>query len=135
MKKVGQVLKDSVMSDEMLDATRAQRALQCWPEVVGEKLAEKCRPDRYTRGTVWVAVSGAAWAQELRMMKDVLLERLRTLSGEENLFTDIRFGVRKLPPIPGEAMAESPVVVERKDLTIREIAAQRLARWKDETGT
>ena len=69
------------------------------------------------------------------MMKDVLLERLRTLSGEENLFTDIRFGVRKLPPIPQETVAEAPEIVDRKDLTIREIAAQRLARWKDETGT
>jgi len=105
-----------------------------WPEVVGPLLAGKSHPDRFGRSTLWVAVEGSAWAQELRMMKDRILSKLDEISGEPGLFKDVRFGVRPLPtrePLPAPVV---PVVKDEKpveQLTIREIAERRLAKWKD----
>jgi len=50
------------------------------------------------------------------------------------LFTDVRFGVRPLPK-QESIVEEKPVSAEneeRKELSIREIAERRLAKWKDE---
>ncbi len=128
------MLPSAMANPELLRAARAQAAMRRWPEVVGTLLAERSHPDRFGRGTVWVAVEGSAWAQELRMIKDKILRRLDEVAGEQGLFTDVRFGVR---PLPNRSQTvDEPVVQaeEKKDseLTIREIAERRLAKWKHE---
>lgn len=119
MRHVGRVLPRAVENDEVLRAARAGGPLRRWEEAVGPVLAAKSVPDRYDKGTVWVATQGSAWAQELRLMKPQILERLETMAGERGMFIDIRFGVRParvlslpeieeppcppLEPEPGEA--------------------------------
>lgn len=119
------MLSRAIERPEILRAARAGLALERWSEVVGPLLAERSRPDRYERGTVFVAVTGSAWAQELRMRREEIMSRLREISGEPSLFINIRFGVRALPDpeftIP-EAVYESPP----EELSIREIAERRL---------
>lgn len=141
LRKVSQVLPGAVGRDEVLRTAKAQQILREWPEIVGEGLASRSRPDRYSKGTVWVAVQGSAWAQELRMRKDMILERLRTRSGDHALFTDVRFGVRPLPAREkfAEPEVESSPVIEEDDtpmemLSIREIAERRLKNWKRDEG-
>lgn len=129
-----QVLPAAMGNEDVLRAARAQAAMRRWPEVVGVMLADRSHPDRYGRGTVWVAVEGSAWAQELRMMKDKILRRLDEVAGEAGLFTDVRFGVRPLPK-PSPATEETAPPVENKnvkELSIREIAERRLAKWNNE---
>ncbi len=133
MRKVHDLLRVALGNDEVLRAARAQAALRRWSEVVGPMLAERSHPDRYGRGTVWVAVQGSAWAQELRMMKDRILTRLDEVAGEKGLFTDVRFGVRPLPERPKSVVELSPTEeTDIRELTIREIAERRLAKWKNE---
>lgn len=137
MRRVRQVLPAAMENKEILRAARAQAAMRRWPEVVGVMLAGRSHPDRFGRGTVWVAVEGSAWAQELRMMKEKILQKLNDVSGEPGLFTDVRFGVRPLPKQDSvvEEMAVTAENEERKELSIREIAERRLAKWKDEGRT
>ena len=81
------------------------------------------------------------------MMKHDLLAKLGDLAGERDLFTDLRFGVRKLSR-PVAVMAESLAPLESEvgeepvlDLpkeefkadSIRDIAKKRLAKWNDAT--
>lgn len=94
MRHVGRVLPRAVENAEVLRAGRAGATLRRWEEAVGPVLAEKSAPDRYDKGTVWVATQGSAWAQELRLMKPQILERLEAMAGERGMFIDIRFGVR-----------------------------------------
>jgi predicted nucleic acid-binding Zn ribbon protein len=110
-----------------------------WDEIVGVGLASRSCPDRYTKGTVWVAVQGSAWAQELRMMKEIILGRLREISGEPSLFVDVRFGVRPLPDTREEStvvevVAPDPEPAPEAGLSIRDIAKRRLEKWKGENG-
>ncbi|GEM_PF-613386 len=102
MRHVGRVLPRAVDNAEVLRAARAASALRRWDEAVGPILAEKSVPDRYDKGTVWVATQGSAWAQELRLMKPLILERLEAMGGERGMFLDVRFGVR--PPRPNEEL-------------------------------
>ena len=120
---------------DVLRVARAQATLRRWNEIVGPALGERSCPERYDRGTVWVAVEGSAWAQEMRMMKDRILRELNAQSAEENLFVNLRFGVRPVPdfeviwgPDPvGEPIPAPPV--DYYELSITEIASRRLSQW------
>lgn len=130
MKRVRFLISESLGRDEVARRARAQMIMRRWTEVVGEEMAERSYPDRYSNGTVWVAVTGSAWAQELRMNKDTILKRLREMSDETGLFVEVRFGVR-----PIRRKDRDPLFVEQtperpsSDLSIREIARRRLRNW------
>ncbi len=134
MKRIRQILPAAMESPEVIRVGRALAVLKRWNEVVGEPLAERSWPDRYTNGTVWVAVEGAAWANELRMMKEQILARLKEISNEPELFHNIRFGQRKLPPRPEEAIPKTPEpeLKSTTQLSIREIAELRLKKMRGE---
>jgi predicted nucleic acid-binding Zn ribbon protein len=137
MKPLKRVLGEAIVQDEILKAGRAQRVFRKWPEIVGELLAQKSTPERYHRGVVWVAVSGSSWAQELRMQRGIILKRLRELSGEPELFTSIRFGVRSFDVqthalVEIEESGRNHLRKELETLTIREIAERRLKKMRNE---
>lgn len=135
MKKLASIVPEAIPRDEVLRAARAQAAMRQWEEVVGPMLASKSHPDKYDHGTVWVAVSGSAWAQELRMVKNQILGKLRQISGDPNLFTDIRFGVRQLPDPEPAHEEDTRAEDHRKSLeglSIQEIRERRLGRWRNE---
>jgi predicted nucleic acid-binding Zn ribbon protein len=137
MRRIQEIVGAAIDREEVLKVGRAQRIFRRWAEIVGPALAERSRPDRYDHGTVWVAVTGSSWAQELRMRKDQILSRMREMSGEPELFQRLRFGVRPLPEWESEAQTqqEKPTVEpnpEIRQLSIREIAERRLKKMKDE---
>jgi hypothetical protein len=95
MKKLGDVLPVAFDRPEILRAGRAQRVIRLWKEIVGDTVGQHSVPDRYEHGTLWVAATGNAWAQEIRLMKTEVLTRLNAAAGE-TLFEQIRVGTR--PP-------------------------------------
>ena len=97
MKRLSDVMATAIESPEILKAARAQKVMRRWTEAVGSLLSERTQPDRYDHGTVWVASSGSAWAQEIRMRREDIVSRLNEIAGE-NLFDDIRVGVRAPRP-------------------------------------
>ncbi|HEY3781898.1 MAG TPA: DUF721 domain-containing protein [Fimbriimonadaceae bacterium] len=132
MKKLGSLVPEAIGREEVLKASHANRILKRWPEIVGPLLASKSTPDKYDNGTVWVAVTGSEWAQELRMMKNPILAKLRSFSSDPQLFTDIRYGVRAVVAV--EAVVEMPehdrkaYQDELRELSIQEIRERRLKK-------
>jgi predicted nucleic acid-binding Zn ribbon protein len=53
-----------------------------WAEAVGSQLAARAKPVAERGGEVTVECADAVWAQELDLMQDQLLERLRAQLGE-----------------------------------------------------
>jgi len=134
VRRVGEVLRASGISADVQMAVAAKATLRRWREVVGPALADQSWPDRYGKGTVYVAVRTSTWAQELRMLKPVILERLREMAGPHVVFTQVRFGVRRLPAeaTPGPKMDIATDVTESAPPlgSIAERKAWRLANWK-----
>ncbi len=133
MRKIGGMLGAAIGREEVARMVRANIVLKEWPAVVGPLLAERSHPEKFDRGTVWVAVEGSAWAQELRMSKETILRRLRERAGDPSLFADVRFGVRPLPKPGSEATAGQPDLPTPEG-SIREIAERRLREWPDAGG-
>ena len=75
---------------------RHQRVLLFWEKVVGNQIAQISRAERFSDGTLWIAVSSPTVAQELSFFEARYIERINDLSGEEVLrrirFIPGRFG-------------------------------------------
>jgi hypothetical protein len=134
MNPIQNLLNSAVIPPEVLKASRAISVMRKWELVVGKEMANRSWPERFDHGTLWVAVTGSAWAQELRMQKDEILARLNIIAEEPGLFMNARFGVRPLNKKEAPEIIEvEPAQVER--LTIREIAEKRQQAWRDAAGT
>jgi predicted nucleic acid-binding Zn ribbon protein len=129
MKSVRKLIPTALGRPEVVRAALAHRVLRAWPELVGPEMAERSAPDRFERGTVFVAVSGSAWAQELRLKKPEILRRLRERAGDAELFTDLRFGVRPFSVLTIDEPPTSMDPAPPDHRSIREIADARLRTW------
>lgn len=62
--------------------TRLAAVQSVWAEAVGERVAAAARPVSERAGEVVVGCSDPVWAEELDLMRDQLLARLRERLGE-----------------------------------------------------
>lgn len=63
--------------------TRLAAVQAVWGETVGERVAAAAEPVSESGGTLLVACSDPVWAQELDLMQEQLLARLRERLGEQ----------------------------------------------------
>jgi len=125
MTPIRKLLNNAIDSQEVHRAARAMHILRSWAEIVGPILAEKSHPDRFDRGIVFIAVSGSSWAQELRLRQEDILNRLKSASGEKDLFKSLKFGVRRIT-VEAEAKLIEPRPPETR--TFEQIIAERRAQ-------
>ncbi len=111
---------------EIVRLVRARRVWARWSEVVGEALATKCAPSRFATGTLWIKVSGASWAQEMRMQKKLLLAKLNAI---ENVFEDLRFEVGSVDAqvVESDAVHE-PIEPEEVDVQFKVAEFEEVGR-------
>lgn len=136
MKKLDRMLGDAIEQTDILRNARALNVLRDWSAIVGDDLAKRCAPDKFERGTLWIAAEGSAWAQEIRMIKGTIMERINQ-SAHEGLCQEVRVGVRPFKPAqrPPELLAPATYVIAPvEDLSISEIAERRIRKWKDANG-
>jgi predicted nucleic acid-binding Zn ribbon protein len=68
--------------DRAAPQTPLAAAQTAWSEAVGEAIAAATEPVGEREGTLSVRCQSSTWAQELSLMEDRLLERLRERLGE-----------------------------------------------------
>src|SRR5512146_2094532 len=83
------------------------RLVSSWPEIVGPLLSGKTSPSKLRARVLTVLVLNHAWAQELQLGKQVLLDRIRRVLGNEEV-ADVRFLVGPLPDAEPEAREIPP---------------------------
>ncbi len=68
-----------------------------WPTAAGESIAAEARPVSERDGVVAIACSSASWAEQLDLLTDELLERLRSELGPRAEVRELRFRVADSP--------------------------------------
>jgi predicted nucleic acid-binding Zn ribbon protein len=63
--------------------TRLAAVQAAWTEAVGERIAASAAPVEERAGAVVIGCSDPVWAEELDLMQEQLLERLRARLGDE----------------------------------------------------
>lgn len=64
-----------------------------WPEIVGEKIAARTRPECIRNRALVVKVPDSYWAQELSFQKQVILKRLQRFIRSDEIVEDVMFYV------------------------------------------
>lgn len=83
------------------DAHQVSRVQGCWSEIVGTVVAAQTRPYHLQRGTLKVATSSAAWAQNLVFERQRILEKLNKVLPFP--ISDIRFSTAQWHEMPTSA--------------------------------
>ena len=97
------------------DEVRAERLVTEWTELVGSKIAQRTRAHGIQERTLIIEVATSAWMHELTMLKQRLLDGLRSRLGDPPLFDDLRFrlaGANKRQPtvLPKPRVPQPPPV-------------------------
>ena len=96
-----------------------------WDGVVGEQIAARARPVRFSGGVLTVLVVTPPWMQQLNFLKKALMEKLNGALGEP-LVTEIflKAGKPDLPPAPEPDFLpqRQPLSPEEQDRIDRETA-------------
>ncbi|MBS1893006.1 MAG: DUF721 domain-containing protein [Actinobacteria bacterium] len=71
-----------VVRDQVAPKTGLAAVQAAWTAALGERLAEVATPVSERAGTLTVECADGVWAQELDLMQEQLLERLREELGE-----------------------------------------------------
>ena len=61
------------------------RILHTWNSAVGPQISAHTNPFKYRNGTLFVNVSNPAWMQQLRFMKQEIVEKINAESGKEDI--------------------------------------------------
>jgi predicted nucleic acid-binding Zn ribbon protein len=76
--------------DQAAPKTRLAAVQTAWEELVGERIAAVTRPLSERGGEILISCSDSVWAQELDLLQEELLQRLRERLGEQAP-TSLRF--------------------------------------------
>lgn len=92
--------KDPVLIKELLAQATKQmgleggleknKAMTCWKEVVGEKIASKSKATRVVKETLYIKTESPVWSQQLSLMEEQLRAKVNRHLGRE-VIKNIRF--------------------------------------------
>ncbi|MBI1864934.1 MAG: DUF721 domain-containing protein [Nitrospirae bacterium] len=104
-----------------------QSVIERWAEAVGPEIARHTCALRVSGRVLHVTVDTSPWAQELSLLKPLILEALARVGGK-SVVRDVRFAVGVLPPRPPQDPQDVPrdVPQDVKAAPDRERAARRI---------
>lgn len=73
-KPLSETLKTLVRSRGWTAPVAVGSVVSRWDQLVGEAIAEHCRPSSFEDGTVQVVCDSTAWATNLKLMKSTIME-------------------------------------------------------------
>ncbi len=83
---IGDVIKDLNIGSRL----NISNIFNCWEEIVGSEIYKKAKPEKITRGILYISVTTSTWANELSLMSNQLIEKINSFIGEE-VVKSIRF--------------------------------------------
>lgn len=83
MERAGDALQDLLHRLRLSEPLEAWRAVEIWPEAVGEKIASRARAVGCRGGVLTVEVESPVWMAELTYLRRKLAEELNRRLGSE----------------------------------------------------
>ena len=76
MDNIGNILSHIIQDLGIQEKLDGCRALTIWPQVVGEKVAAVTKPERFSRGRLFVRVENDSWRMELLFHRQEIIRKL-----------------------------------------------------------
>jgi hypothetical protein len=134
MERIGDGVERELARSGSRDAIPLAAVTAAWPEAVGDAVARNAWPLRLARsGTLHVATATSTWAQELTLLQEDVLDRLRARLGDAAP-ASLRFEVGPVPAPPAleESPRSKPVAMPNVPPEVEREAASAAAEIEDE---
>jgi hypothetical protein len=97
---LGEILRKILKKRNIPHTPKDRHLIEIWKQAVGPQVALQTHPDTLKRGTLFIRVSAPVWMHQLQFLKEEILERLKQISGSEEIRT-LQFSIGELPsPFP-----------------------------------
>jgi len=90
LKPINAVLDNFLKKTRLSDGINQQKAVEVWPEIVGNKIAENADAVSVEHGVLFIRASSSAWSQELQLKKKEILLKINKKVGKK-IIKDLRF--------------------------------------------
>ena len=90
MQHIGGALKKFIKTAGLEKGIAQQKALEIWPETVGETVSKNTEPISIEHGILSIKTATPVWRQELQFQKKQIIEKLNKKLNKK-LIKDIRF--------------------------------------------
>jgi len=113
-------LVDGVISKYRIHGNvHESKAVQAWPQIVGDRIAERCWPYHIKDGILLVAVTNSSWLHQLSFMKEDIVAKVNEAAGGDTaLVKEVRFELagrlQKRPSVDGHIVRPRPPPRTRK---------------------
>ncbi|HYM81105.1 MAG TPA: DUF721 domain-containing protein [Candidatus Limnocylindria bacterium] len=85
MRSLGDLLPGMLEALGLAEGVAGWRAVEAWPDIVGERIARRTRARSFQDGVLLVEVEGSAWLQELGYLKRELVAQLNRRLGSNQV--------------------------------------------------
>ena len=87
---ISSVIKSVVSKLNIESKINSSKLFNHWQEIVGSEISKKAKPEKLTRGLLFVSVTTSTWANELSLMSGQLVDKINSYIGKE-IVKEIRF--------------------------------------------
>ncbi len=128
LQKMGDFLQKVLKKRKILLDLVDHRILDVWNKAVGPQISTHTNPFKFKKGTLFVNVSGPAWMQQLRFMKQEIMDKVN-LKWKKEEIKNIYFSIGDIHHTPAKP-ADRPIdfslypLKERDKRLIRENLSQ-----------
>ncbi len=87
---IGEALAKFLRSRGFEKRIKQEDIIRRWPEIVGNKIADKTKPKRITNNILVVKVDDAVWRNEMVYYREEIRKKINSIAGEE-LVKELKF--------------------------------------------
>ncbi|MFT3700239.1 MAG: DUF721 domain-containing protein [Kofleriaceae bacterium] len=135
VRSAGDAIGDALSFRGLMNEVRAETLQAQWTELVGQRIAERTRPEGIYDRTLMIEVVSSAWLHELNLLRHTILMGLIEKVGQPRLFDELKFRIAgrskkpptvrprpRQPPKPPKPMPMPATGLAREKI-VREVAA------------
>ena len=90
MQKLNSAIKNFLQKNGLEKGVNQNKAIELWPDIVGEKISKNTEPQAVESGTLIIKTKNSAWRQELIFKRSEILKSINKKLGK-NTIKAIRF--------------------------------------------
>ena len=132
LEKMGDFLPKALKRKKILLDLIDHRILEVWNRAVGPQISTHTNPFKFKNGTLFIHVSDPAWMQQLRFMKQEIMDKVN-LEWEKEEIKNIYFSIGDIHHTPAKT-ADRPIDFDRYPLKERDkrLIRENLSQVNDE---
>jgi hypothetical protein len=127
--RAGDAVQSVLRFRGIADEVRAGRLLTEWTDLVGQRIAQRTRPEGVFERVLVIEVASSAWLHELNILRTQIMAGLVERLGEPKLFDELKFKLagrsRRDPVVVPRPRAAGAAVVKPRPVSTPATGAAR----------